>query len=108
MTTVAHELVAAGIVMPCREDDAADIIDKHASEYERIIAAIESGEVWCDVRYGMQGAWHRTSRRDFHEHIVDAWREPEWTPQPKPIKLTPLNDDVIDRINADAAGRKIE
>jgi hypothetical protein len=104
MNTVAHELVAAGIVMPCREDDAQGIIDKHASECDRIIAAIESSELWMDV----QGAWHRTGRRDFHEHIVDAWREPEWTPQPKPIKLTPLNDDVIDRINADAAGRKIE
>ena len=104
MSTAASALVAAGIVMPCREDDAAGIIDRYASEYEQIIAAIESAELWCDV----QGAWHRVNRRDFHEHIVDAWREPEWAPKPKTIKLEPLNDDVIDKINMSTAGAKIE
>jgi len=121
MTTAASALVAAGIVMLCREDDAQRIIDKHASECEQIIAAIESGEVWMTVH----DEWHRQHHRDFHKSIIDAWREPEWAPRPKTttlvptnydvineinavIKLTPLDDDTIDAINADAAGRKIE
>lgn len=82
LKTTAEKLVAAGIVMPVRADDAQAIIAEAAAEAVLIVAAIENGELWQDTR---TGEWHRRGRRGFHRTPTEAWREPPWkeTHEPK-------------------------